>query len=295
MDPRLQRNADDFLEAREKPSPEELARYYADQYYQQEQSGFRKSYPEIELKALRSRIAMRADHAISFLSDNSGTSLLDVGCGEGFVLAHFRALGWQTLGMDYSIDGVSRMNPDEVETVVAGDIYQHLDAARVAGQRFNIIWLGNVLEHVLDPHDLLRTVADLMEPKGVAVVTVPNDGSKYQQHLIDTGKVDHAYWVALPDHLSYFTYESLLKIAAQTGWFARDVLADFPIDLFLSHPGSNYVRDRVNGPAAHQARLELELLIAERGQEATTRFYSAMARVGLGRDLTAFLQLTGTN
>lgn len=92
------------------------------------------------------------------------------------------------------------------------------------------------------------------------------------------------------DHLSYFTAESLTRLAENCGWVLRDIVADFPIDLFLLHPASNYQRNPEMGPDAHRARVAFELLLGALPPEPVNDLYRAMAAVGLGRDLAAFLQ-----
>jgi SAM-dependent methyltransferase len=155
-------------------------------------------------------------------------------------------------------------------------------------QTHDLVWLGNVLEHVLDPVGLLEALRRLLAPGGILVVTVPNDGSPYQEDLFEAGLIDRRFWIAIPDHMSYFDAGSLRSTAQATGWDTLDILGDFPIDLSLSHPGSNYVMDRVRGPSAHAARLRMEALVGRAGPEAANRFYSALADVGLGRNITAF-------
>ena len=49
-----------------------------------------------------------------------------------------------------------------------------------------------------------------------------------------------------------------------------------------------YIKSR--GPAAHRARIETELLLTEQKIDDVLSYYRAMAKVGLGRDLTAFLK-----
>jgi hypothetical protein len=94
--------------------------------------------------------------------------------------------------------------------------------------------------------------------------------------------------------MSYFTAGTLRAAAEAAGWEAAEIMGDFPIDFFLAHPGSNYVDNPENGPGAHQARLLLETLIGASGHGAANRFYAALADVGLGRNLTAFLKPSNT-
>lgn len=289
-DPRLKRHPLGFLEAVDRPTPQALAAYYAEKYYQTERSNYRRRYDEAELHAIRLRVALRAARAEALRAATAPGRLLDVGCGEGFVLADFAARGWEVAGMDFSVAGVEAMNPDMAPHVSQGDLFDLLDGAIESGRRYELVWLGNVLEHVLDPLGLLRALRRLVAEGGVLVATVPNDASPLQERLLADGDIDRRFWIALPDHMSYFTAESLRAAAEATGWETADILGDFPVDLFLAHPGSNYVADPSQGPGAHAARLKLEGLVGEAGLDAANRFYSALADVGLGRNLTAFLK-----
>lgn len=289
-DPRLRRHPFGFLEVINRPTPEALSAYYADTYYQAGQGSFRRSYSDEELSVIRLRVQQRAVRALELLGHDRPGRLLDVGCGEGFVLAEFAQRGWDVAGIDFSTAGVGAANPEMADRVTQGDVFGLLSAAIVSGKAYDLIWLGNVLEHVLDPVALLGALHRLVEPGGILVATVPNDGSAYQETLLETGAIDRRFWIALPDHLSYFTADTLRSTAEATGWETLDILGDFPIDLFLAHPGSNYVVDTSRGHDAHLARLKLEALIGGAGVEAANRFYSALSDVGLGRNLTAFLR-----
>jgi len=289
-DHRLRRHPLGFLEVVDRPTPERLAAYYANVYYQAEQGSFRRSYGEEELFAIKLRIKQRAVRAMTLLGRERPGRLLDVGCGEGFVLTEFARRGWDVAGMDFSLAGVEAMNPDMADHVEQGDLFAMIDAAIGASRTYDLVWLGNVLEHVLDPIELLSSLRRLVAAGGILVATVPNDGSAYQEALFASGAIGRRFWIAIPDHMSYFTAETLRVAAEATGWETLDILGDFPIDLFLAHPGSNYVAEPALGRDAHGARLRLEALIGAAGTEAANRFYSALAGVGMGRNLTAFLR-----
>jgi len=55
------------------------------------------------------------------------------------------------------------------------------------------------------------------------------------------------------------------------------------------HPGANYVVDKSYGPDAHRARIQGELLLSDRNIDDVINYYRSMAKVGLGRNLTAFI------
>jgi 2-polyprenyl-3-methyl-5-hydroxy-6-metoxy-1,4-benzoquinol methylase len=289
-DSRLRKHELGFLELSEKPSPQALAAYYEQTYYQNESSSYRKSYSAAEFEVIGLRIAQRAAQAFALLGSNVCGRMLDVGCGEGFVLSHFRSLGWEVAGIDFSRAGVEQMNPDCLPFVQQGDVFQLLETQITTGESYNLVWLGNVLEHVLDPVGLLRSLRQLVASEGLLVITVPNDGNAYHEALLEDGDIPDRFWIAIPDHISYFTAESLKNIASATGWDCSALQGDFPIDFYLAHEGSNYVTDRSRGPAAHKARLRLEYLIGLSGLDTANRFYTSLAEVGLGRNLIAYLR-----
>lgn len=181
-------------------------------------------------------------------------------------------------------------NPRCLDALITGDLFELLQSEISSGKRYDIVWLQNVLEHVLDPVDLMKTLRNLISPEGVAVITVPNDCLIIQKEALARGHIDRPFWVVPPDNLSYFDNNSLYNLARKTGWEAVDLLGDFTIDWSLYHPSSNYVMDSSAGKNAHWARVQLENLFAEKPVGDVLELCRAMAKVGSGRDLTAFIR-----
>lgn len=302
----LRLNEFGFYEIKHKPTPDELRDYYARRYYQENLTTYQIVYPPEELEHIEGRLrlchwvvtalrqpaaATAGDAPTAALA--SGGTFLDVGCGEGWALAYFQRQGWDVLGLDFSSYSLERFNPALRERLRVGDLYQELQQLADAGRRFDVLWLDNVLEHVLDPADLLRRCRALIQPDGQLLVDVPNDFSGMQQHLLDHGHIDRPFWVVLPDHLSYFTQAGLRNLAAATGWHVEKIIGDQPIELNLLNPATNYVRNREAGKAAHRARLEQDnFLLRTAPLPAVVAYYEGLAGVGLGRSIVAFLQPT---
>ena len=313
-----------YYEVTRKPTPEELRDYYAQRYYQENRSSYQPAYSEAEREHIEGKLRLRhwvlaqllnpakalAETAIAAASAAASVSaeaaaiaptsitasapartFLDVGCGEGWALDYFQRQSWDVLGLDFSSFSLEQFHPGLRGRLRAGDLYDGLGELISEGRQFDVLWLDNVLEHVLDPAELLRRCRALTRPGGVLLVDVPNDFSPLQQHLLATGHIDRPFWVALPDHLSYFGAESLRNLAAATGWRTARLLGDQPIDLNLFNPATNYVLNKSAGKGAHQARLEQDnFLLRTAPLPAVAAYYEAMAGVGLGRSLVAFLQ-----
>jgi 2-polyprenyl-3-methyl-5-hydroxy-6-metoxy-1,4-benzoquinol methylase len=291
MDQRIKKHPLGFWEIAVKPTSQELKSYYADKYYQEPKGSYALEYTKDELLYFRAKLEQRSavlEHHLPNRAKVRGR-LLDVGCGEGYVLKFFRDLGWSVRGIDFSSAGVESKNPDLMDALVTGDIFALLKAEIDTGNTYDVVWLQNVLEHVIDPLDLLKSLRTLVSQGCLAVVTVPNDCSITQRSALTHKHIDSAFWIAPPDHLTYFDHASLTNAANETGWECVEMLSDFPVDWFLFHPGSNYVRDKSTGKAAHKARVEIENFIHKQPIEDVIRFWSAAAKIGVGRDITAIL------
>ena len=295
----LRLNEFGFHEIKHKPSPEELRHYYAQRYYQENLTTYLPTYPPEELEHIEGKLRLRhwvlaqlqQSAAGSDAALAGGGAFLDIGCGEGWALEYFQRQGWEVLGLDFSSFSLEKFQPALRAHLRAGDLYEELQKLVAVGAQFDVLWLDNVLEHVLEPAELLRQCRALVKPQGALMVDVPNDFSTLQQHLLATGKIDRPFWVVLPDHLSYFNQDGLRNLAAATGWQVAKVLGDQPIDLNLLNPATNYVMNRELGKGAHQARLEQDnFLLRTASLAAVATYYEGLAGVGLGRSIVAFLQ-----
>jgi len=277
------------------PSLEELAAFYAKIYYQDTPSvTYQGHYSENELaqKRMRAKVLLYAVERAK--SHSNGLSrFLEVGCGEGFVLQAAAQDGYEVCGVDYSDFGLSKFHPELRNFLQTGDACQVLGVMIARGDCYDVCVLQNVLEHVREPKALLEQVYKVMDRDSVVVVTVPNDFSRLQMKALEMGIVGHEYWFLPPQHLHYFDVDTARQFVTQCGFEVLDAFGDFPIEFFLYHPGSNYVLNRDNGKAAHEARLQLDLLLAERGIPAYYAFCQALSGCGVGRNVSLVIRKNG--
>ena len=287
-----ERHSDGVISVTPMPTSEELALFYTETYYQETPSAtFCASYSDEELaqRRLRSELVLFA-LAEAGNKVGAGTAFFEIGCGEGFLLHAAREQGCSVRGMDFSDVGLLNCNPHLRDCVETGDAYQILERMSEEEVRFDVCVMQNVLEHVLDPKTLLCRVHQLLAPGGIAVVTVPNDFSPVHLKLMEKEFIDSEFWFQPPQHLHYFNVDSVKMFAAHCGFDVVDAFADFPIDFFLFHPGSNYVRKQEHGKGAHEARIILDLLLAERGLSAYHNFCRSVSMCGAGRNVTVVLR-----
>jgi len=268
------------------PSAEDLKAFYAGEYFQASHGTYAQAYSETEIehRGLLARLLLAA--IAEGRGGEAGGGLLEIGCGEGWLLSAADAAGYAVQGIDFSRDGLSRFHPQLLDRARFGDAFELLDGLIAAGERSDVCVMEHVLEHVVDPEGLLARLPRLLKPGGVLAITVPNDFSPLQLVARDQGVIDRDFWVSPPQHLNYFNAESLSALLARMGFAVKVGFASFPIDWFLMHPGSNYVADPAAGKAAHRARMAIDLVLAAQGMDAYLGLAKALFACGAGRSLT---------
>jgi len=273
----------------EAPTQEFLNEYYSTMYYQNPQGTYQAEYSPLEQTQRKLRIQLLETFVNENVlgSFNSAKTFLDVGCGEGYVLNHFKNCGWTIAGLDFSTHGVRTKNPDVEQFITQGDVYESIKNLTNAGQQFQVVFLGNILEHVLDPVGLVDSLHALLEKDGLLCITVPNDFSSLQNFLNDSGQIPSPYWLAYPDHLNYFSLETLSSLLNDRKLPVVDHFADFPIEWFLVNPDSNYALDTSKGKNAHNSRVILDGMINESlDVSAKQAFWRSLCKLGFGRSFT---------
>lgn len=281
-----------YYEIIPKPSEEDLRNYYKDKYYQNGHGTYENYYEKEEVAYFRNKVAQKDYVVKKFLPISANTrTLLDIGCGEGFTLSYYHKKGWVVTGVDFSDYGLKINHPHLLPYLKQGNIFEEIQELAEDELQFDIVWLDNVLEHVRKPESLIQQCYRLTKNGGLLVIEVPNDYSDFQETLLQTNKIQKKYWEAFPDHLNYFSYQSLKNICEYNGWKTKKVISDFPIEWYLADNHSNYVNTRQLGKEAHHARIFIENFLHNNQKNNPgnlINFYESMAKVGMGRQIIGF-------
>ena len=102
---REQKNPLGFYEAVPTPTKEELQAHYRDQYYQNANGTYAPDYLPEEVEYFHNLARVAFETARQYKIDSS---LLDLGCGEGFFTKSFHSFGWSVACCDFSEFGISK-------------------------------------------------------------------------------------------------------------------------------------------------------------------------------------------
>lgn len=157
------------------------------------------------------------DREIGALKLPPAAPVFDLGCGNGSIGALLSSRGYKVTGVDPSPSGmdIARVQHPEVRLEI-GSAYEDL-AAKYG--RFPLVVSLEVVEHVYDPRLYARTLFDLVEPGGAAIVSTPYHGYLKNLALAVSGKFDR-HFTALWDggHIKFFSMRTLSALLGEAGF-----------------------------------------------------------------------------
>ena len=169
------------------------------------------------------RFADEARFIAANVGDRTGP-VLDIGTATGGLLVALRTLGFTSVhGVEPSPDAARAAKETHGLDVVAGDV----TTARELGNRYSVVSLVAVLEHLVDPAAALRDIAGLLAADGLLYLHVP-DGDRFEFD------VDAPYQQFSVEHINYLTAGSLRNLLASVG---LEVVAQRNIVVKLSDIG----------------------------------------------------------
>jgi 2-polyprenyl-3-methyl-5-hydroxy-6-metoxy-1,4-benzoquinol methylase len=135
--------------------------------------------------------------------------LLDVGCSSGKFLWLARRNGWSVCGVELSTD-TAQIAIDNGLCVSVGE----LASADYPPSSFDAIHLGDFIEHVRDPADVLYRVSAFLKPDGVIVLVTPNHDAIFPLLTLWLHRLFNMPWshATPPFHLNQFSEKSLVKL-----------------------------------------------------------------------------------
>lgn len=214
--------------------PEDLSQFYPPgycchkDYRKRVRNGFRRVVDTLRVNAslpedgvisgFFNSVAPPLDYLpwIQYTGLNRDSRVLDVGCGGGKLLMRMSMGGFKSLhGIDPFIAEDLQVRGVRIDRI---SIPEHIDQKP---ERYQLVILNHVFEHVPDPFETLEQMKSLMDPDGYLLVRVPVADSYSREHY----GVNWYSWDP-PRHTYLHTMQSMKLVAEQTGFVIRKVQHD---------------------------------------------------------------------
>ena len=136
--------------------------------------------------------------------------MLDIGCGTGSFLSFAKGLGWQDLtGVEIAPEAA-----EIAQKLKTAKIYnKDFSSSQFPAQRFAVITLFDIIEHVTGAKGLLERVFKLLKPGGLVII-----GTANRQGISMRILGQRALTVCPPEHLTIFSQGGALRLMKRTGF-----------------------------------------------------------------------------
>jgi len=175
-----------------------------------------------------------------------GKKLLEVGCGKGEYLSLMKSCGAITYGIEHlqeSVDVCVGEGLDVTKAYIDQEHYTNIDAP------FDGFFILNFLEHIPDINTVLKGVLNNLSEGAIGLIEVPNFDMIIKNNLFSE---------FIPDHLYYFTQETLRRTLELNGF---EILESQTIwyDYIISTTVRRRKKIDISNFYKQQSRLEEEL------------------------------------
>lgn len=266
------------------PTKEELDEYYSKKYYESMKEKNKQSLDRFindnndsksELEWLEN-----TEYEDAFLIFNKyfpSGELLDIGCGTGELLGYMKEKGFNVTGIEPS-KIASEKGHNKGFNIHNCDLFSFS-----TDKKFDIINMTNVLEHIPNPDEVINKCKELLKKGGLIRIKVPNDFNELQLEAVKNLNKSE-WWIAIPDHVNYFSFDSLTNLLRSENFDVINKLTDFPMELFL-FMGDDYQSDKNLGKSCHNRRKNFELNISG---DLRRKIYQSFEQIGLGRNIIVY-------
>jgi 2-polyprenyl-3-methyl-5-hydroxy-6-metoxy-1,4-benzoquinol methylase len=155
---------------------------------------------------LRVRSFENALKRISHVLPNSPASILDIGCAGGAFLLAAKNFGHLPKGLEPSKELVDQASNSRDLIVVQGVAE---DATNLFDEKFDVVTMWDVLEHVIDPVKTLQIAGSLVKENGIIILNVPDMGTGMAKIV---GKRN--WWISSV-HLYHFRQHHLSELLSR--------------------------------------------------------------------------------
>ncbi|MEM1407573.1 MAG: class I SAM-dependent methyltransferase [Bacteroidota bacterium] len=201
----------EFLFTNPRPTPDRLSGYYESAEYISHQNKSNTLINWIYSIARKFTLSWKFELISKYLKTGKA---LDIGCGTGHFLAKLKSKGWTVHGVEPDA-GARTIAAEQLEN---DTIVNSLDKINPKN-KYDLISLWHVLEHIPDLADYLIRIKLLLNKNGRIFIAVPNHNSFDATHYKN-------YWAAydVPRHLYHFNQSSMKTLAQKYGLKIDDII-----------------------------------------------------------------------
>jgi 2-polyprenyl-3-methyl-5-hydroxy-6-metoxy-1,4-benzoquinol methylase len=171
-------------------------------------------WESIPLDCKPERFALRRAFLLSGVS--AGDVVVDLGCGAGEFSAALLEAGARVVGVDVAREALRRAG----ERAGAADLrlWRVGEPLPVDDASADVVWAGEVIEHVADVAPWLSEVRRVLRPRGTLLVSTPHHGPGVLLRLALSRRAFSEHFEPRSDHVRFLSPSTLGALLADLGF-----------------------------------------------------------------------------
>ncbi len=208
-----------------RPSDAEIEEMYAEDYF----AGSDKQTHHMEVSYLDILSSGDYKDGLKVIQKYCATgNILDVGCATGNFLYVLKQNGYQVKGIELSSFAAEYGQKNFGIEIVNKPYAMNLLNAELPENHFDVILMGDVLEHFTDPTEAMRLTHKILKPGGVALIQLPGTlnliSSKIAFGIYKLIGSQKTMYIP-PYHLTEFNAKTATKMFAHCG-FSKTIITE---------------------------------------------------------------------
>lgn len=199
------------------------------------------------------------DILIDVKKQAKGNRFLEIGVGSGEMTAVAKELLFDVTGVE-----IRKTYAERVSKRLDVPIYAENIMNFNTKKPFDVICMGDVIEHLVDPKSLIGHIVSLLKEDGIFWLSTPNFQSAFSLTIKDKDPM----W-RVCEHLNYFSFDSMKRLLEMYG-----------LEVINYKPSKHY-----NGSMEIISKKSSKFKIEGNTKPETTKFRSKKLHVGCGRNI----------
>jgi 2-polyprenyl-3-methyl-5-hydroxy-6-metoxy-1,4-benzoquinol methylase len=156
---------------------------------------------------------------IALLNKDQNQCILDLGCGNGYLVNHLINLGYNAYGTDASEKGIVIARTTNADRFFVQDLSSGELPAELQNLKFDTIISTEVIEHLYDPERFIDLCKQILNDKGEIIISTPYHGYLKNLTISLFNKWDtHINPLWLGGHIKLWSRKTLSRLLTNAGF-----------------------------------------------------------------------------
>ena len=164
----------------------------------------------LQFSFLDKKIDFRIQKILELIGRNK--TVLDLGCQDGSITKLIKQQNNLVYGIDISIEAIRLAKKSGIK-IYKLDLENKFP--RYLYNRFNIVFAGEIIEHIYDTDKFLENIREVLKEKGNLIITTPNVATFGRRLMLLFGQnplLETRLGENNSGHIRYFTFKTLIKL-----------------------------------------------------------------------------------